>query len=222
VSGTFVCSGKYERDARSKGFVRIAGADEVGRGALFGAVYAAAVIMSPDAKIRGLKDSKALDAGDREKLAARIRERAVAWAVAAVDAATIDRINIYQASRLAMKRAVEALSPAADFLLVDALTLDVSVEQLALIKGDARCQAIAAASILAKVERDQAMCLWDAVYPEYGLARHKGYFTEEHQEALRTHGPTPLHRLSFEPVRMRSLFPVDWEQLELFRTEACR
>lgn len=222
MSGTFVCSGKYERDARLRGFVRIAGADEVGRGALFGAVYAAAVILSPDAKIRGLKDSKALEAGDREKLAARIRERSVAWSVAAVDAATIDRINIYQASRLAMKRAVEALSPAADFLLVDALTLDVSIEQLALIKGDARCQAIAAASILAKVERDQAMCLWDGIYPEYGLARHKGYFTEEHQEALRTHGPTPLHRLSFEPVRMRSLFPVDWEQLELFQTEACR
>lgn len=131
MSGTFVCSGKYERDARLRGFVRIAGADEVGRGALFGAVYAAAVILSPDAKIRGLKDSKALEAGDREKLAARIRERSVAWSVAAVDAATIDRINIYQASRLAMKRAVEALSPAADFLLVDALTLDVSIEQLA-------------------------------------------------------------------------------------------
>jgi ribonuclease HII len=146
----------------------------------------------------------------------------VSWAVAAVDSATIDRINIYQASRLAMKRAIEALTPPADYLLVDALTLDLQIEQLALIKGDARCQAIAAASILAKVERDAAMNSWDTVYPEYGLARHKGYFTEEHQEALRIHGPTPLHRLSFEPVRMRSLFPVDWEQLELFAIEACR
>jgi len=222
VSGANVCSGRFERNARAKGYVRVAGTDEVGRGALFGSVFAAAVILNPDAAIRGLRDSKQLDPGDRERLAVRIRERALAWAVAAVDAATIDRINIYQASRLAMKRAVEALAPPADFLFVDALCLDVSMEQQALIKGDARCQAIAAASILAKVARDEAMCRWDEIYPEYGLARHKGYFTEEHQQALQSYGPSPLHRLSFEPVRLRALFPVDWEQLELFRTEACR
>src|SRR5436309_3673974 len=206
-----------ERALRARGFCAIAGVDEVGRGSLFGAVFAAAVILSPDRPVRGLNDSKQIDPERREVLAERIRERAVAWAVAAVDAATIDRINIYQASRLAMKLAVEKLKPAADFLLIDALFLDVPIAQRALIQGDARCQAIAAASILAKVERDACMCEWDAVFPDYGLARHKGYSTPEHSDALASHGPTPLHRLSFEPVRARSLFPVDSEeQMDLF------
>src|SRR5712691_3577685 len=207
--GKIRCDGTIEREVRARGFRLVAGVDEVGRGALFGPVFAAAVILSQDRPVRGLNDSKQLEPERREVLAARIRERAEAWAVAAVDSATIDRINIYHASRLAMKLAVEKLQPAADFLLIDALFLDVPIAQRALIQGDARCHAIAAASIVAKVARDACMCEWDAVFPVYGLARHKGYSTPEHSDALQEHGPSPLHRLSFEPVRSRSLFPVD-------------
>jgi ribonuclease HII len=205
-----VCSGRFERDLRAQGFQRIAGIDEVGRGSLFGAVFAAAVILDPDVEIRGLRDSKELDAERREILAERIRARAVAWAVAAADVFEIDRINIYQASRLAMKRAVEALRPACDYLLVDAVKVDVPQPQQALIGGDARCQVIAAASILAKVARDRSMAEWDRVFPEYGLARHKGYSCPEHFEALDKHGPTLLHRFSFEPVRLASRWPDLW------------
>jgi ribonuclease HII len=169
--------------------------------------------------VRGLNDSKLLDAERRETLAERIRERAVAWAIAAVDAATIDAINIYEASRVAMRLAVSRLNPAPDFLLVDAVAIELTIPQRGLIHGDARCTAIAAASIVAKVYRDACMKSWDAIYPEYGLAEHKGYATPEHSAALREHGPTPLHRLSFEPVRARALFPVDYNpQMDLFDT----
>jgi len=215
------CEGALERALRARGFAAIAGVDEVGRGSLFGAVFAAAVILSPDRPVRGLNDSKQLEPERREVLAERIRERAAAWAVAAVDAAAIDRINIYQASRLAMRLAVEKLLPMADFLLIDAVPLDLAIPQHPLIHGDARCHAIAAASIVAKVERDACMRVWDEIYPQYGLARHKGYNTPEHVRALEQHGPTPLHRLSFEPVRLVSLFPVDDDgQLELFEMKA--
>jgi ribonuclease HII len=215
------CEATFERELRARGFSAIAGVDEVGRGSLFGAVFAGAVILSPDRPIRGLNDSKQLEPERREVLAGRIRERAVCWAVAAVDAATIDRINIYQASRLAMKLAIERLSPQADFLLIDAVPLDLEIPQHPIIHGDARCHAIAAASIIAKVERDACMRVWDAIYPQYGLARNMGYNAPEHIRALDEHGPTPLHRLSFEPVRRRSLFPVSYDgQLELFALEA--
>jgi ribonuclease HII len=198
------CQGKYEREARAAGFARIAGVDEVGRGALFGPVFAAAVILSPERPIRGLRDSKQLLKDRRELLAGRIRERAVAWSVAAADAFEIDRVNIYQASRLAMRRAVEKLNPAADYLLIDAITVELPVAQRPLIHGDALSQCIAAASILAKVERDACMCAWDQVFPQYGLKNHKGYSTDEHWKALEKHGPTPLHRFSFWPVREHS------------------
>jgi ribonuclease HII len=221
--GKIRCENTIERELRARGFNAIAGVDEVGRGALFGSVFAAAVILSKDRPIRGLNDSKQLEPERRVVLAQRIRERAVAWSIAAVDSATIDRINIYQASRLAMKLAVQKLQPAADFLIVDALYLDVPIAQRALIQGDARCHAIAAASILAKVERDACMCEWDAVFPNYGLARHKGYSTPEHADALASHGLTPLHRLSFAPVRSRSLFPTNLEeQMDLFDNMAMR
>ena len=212
------CEGTLERDLRSRGYSNIAGADEVGRGSLFGAVVAAAVILAPDRPIRGLNDSKLLDAERRDDLSVRIRERAVSWAVAAVDSAAIDRINIYQASRLAMKMAIEQLSPIPDFVLIDAVPLDIPHPQEALIHGDARCHAIAAASIVAKVYRDEMMRQWDAVFPEYGLARNKGYLAPEHIRALREFGPSPLHRLSFEPVRESCRFPVDPGpgQLDLF------
>jgi len=214
---TYRCEGTLERELRARGFELVAGVDEVGRGALFGPVVAAAVILSPARPVRGLNDSKLLEPERREVLAERIRERAVAWAVAAVDAATIDAINIYQASRRAMEMAVAQLAPAPDFLLVDAMPLGLRTPQRALIKGDARCHAIAAASIVAKVWRDECIRVWDRIFPEYGLASHKGYSTPEHAQALAEHGPTPLHRLSYEPVRACALFPVDFDaQLDLF------
>jgi ribonuclease HII len=197
-------SSRHERAARTAGYRAIAGVDEAGRGALFGPVFAAAVILDPERPIRGLDDSKALEPDRREVLAGRIRERARAWAVGLADAYEIDRINILQASRLAMKRAVEALQVPADFLMVDATTVDVPLQQKALIHGDARCFSIAAASILAKTARDQALVAWDRVFPEYGLASHKGYYTPEHLEVLDRIGPTFLHRYSFEPVRLAS------------------
>jgi ribonuclease HII len=178
----------------------VAGVDEVGRGSLFGPVVAAAVILDPERPIRGLQDSKQLDAATREVLSIRIRERALAVSVAAVDSGRIDFLNIYQASRQAMRDAVNGLRPTADYVLIDALRLDVDLPQLPIIGGDARSRSIAAASIVAKVERDRWMQLWDEVYPEYRLASNKGYSAPEHLAALAKHGPTPLHRLSFEPV----------------------
>ena len=196
------CTLRYEKKAWASGAVMIAGVDEVGRGSLFGPVVAAAVILDRNYRIRGLRDSKLLLPERRELLAPRIREHAVAWAVAAVDAARIDQINIYHASRLAMREAVMRLQPAADHLLIDAVRLDCELPQRAIIHGDALSASIAAASILAKVERDRMMCKWDAVFPEYGLASHKGYSTPQHLAALLQYGPTPLHRQSFAPVWM--------------------
>jgi ribonuclease HII len=219
------CEGALERELRARGFSAIAGVDEVGRGSLFGPVTAAAVVLDPARPVRGLNDSKQLDPERRKVLAGRIRERAVTWAVASVDSATIDLINIYQASRQAMRLAVERLRPPPDFLLTDAVPLELPIPQRPLIKGDARCHAIAAASILAKVHRDAIMAEWDKVYPEYGLAENKGYSAPQHLEALERYGPAPLHRLSFQPARAASLFPVPdqpWndDQLELFSTGA--
>jgi ribonuclease HII len=194
-------SSRYERAARTAGFRTIAGVDEAGRGALFGPVFAAAVVLDPARQIRGLDDSKQLAADRREVLAERIRERAVAWAVAGSDAFEIDRVNILQASRLAMKRAVERLQTVCDYLLIDAITVDLPVSQRALIHGDALSFSIAAASILAKTARDAALGQWDGVFPEYGFARNKGYGTPDHLGALDKFGPTTLHRFSFEPVR---------------------
>src|ERR1700682_5451909 len=196
-----LCSSRFERAARKLGWMRIAGIDEAGRGALFGPVVAAAVILNPKRRIVGLDDSKKLGAERRVELAIRIREHALAWAVAEIDAQRIDAGNIYQPTRQAMTAALEQLSIRPDYLLIDALQLDVMLEQKSLIKGDARSISIAAASILAKTHRAARMEEWDAVYPQYGLARHKGYATADHLEALRQHGPTPLHRHSFAPVR---------------------
>ena len=151
----------------------------------------------------------------REVLAERIREHALAWAVAEIDAQRIDAWNIYQASRQAMTAAVEQLTIVPDYLLIDALQLDVLIEQKPLIKGDCRSVSIAAASILAKTHRDTRMEEWDAVYPQYGLARHKGYATADHLEALRQHGPTPLHRYSFAPVREAGCWAAGATQIAL-------
>ena len=198
------CVSTYEREARERGFTRIAGVDEVGRGCLFGPVFAAAVILDPWRPIRGLCDSKIIEQEQRNRLASQVKARAVCWAVGGADVFEIDQINILQASRMAMRRAVEALPVRPDFLLIDAVKIDLPIEQLALIDGDARCRAIAAASIIAKVHRDACLAEWDRVFPQYNLASNKGYSTPDHKRALREHGPTLLHRFSFEPVRMNS------------------
>ena len=194
------CTLKFEKRAWNGGAQLVAGVDEVGRGSLFGPVVAAAVILDPRYRIRGLRDSKLLPAERREVLAERIREHAISWALAAVDAARIDQINIYQASRVAMRQAAVDLRPAADHLLVDALRLDCDLPQSPIIHGDALSASIAAASILAKVERDRMIREWDPVFPAYGLASNKGYSTPRHVAALREYGPSPLHRQSFAPV----------------------
>ena len=199
---------RHERAIRRAGYCAIAGLDEAGRGALFGPVFAAAVILDPGKPIRGLDDSKQLAPERREVLADRIRQRARSWAVAAADAFEIDHWNILQASRLAMRRAVERLPGPCDFLLVDAVRVDLPLPQKALIHGDALCFSIAAASILAKTARDAALQAWDAVFPDYGLKDNKGYGTPEHIAALERLGPTSLHRFSFEPVR--NLSPHPW------------
>ena len=196
-----LCCTRYERDARQHGWQRIAGLDEAGRGSLFGPVVAGAVILNPRRRIVGLDDSKKLTPERRRELAPRIREHALAWAVAEIDASRIDAWNIYQASRQAMSAAVSQLRPLPDYLLLDAIELDLPIEQKALIHGDARSVSIAAASILAKVERDRLMEEFHEIYPQYGLAQNKGYGTPDHLDALRRHGPTPLHRFSYAPVR---------------------
>src|ERR1700747_1751933 len=163
------CTLKYEKIAWASGAKLVAGVDEVGRGSLFGPVVAAAVVLDPCYRIRGLRDSKLLPSERREILAQRIREHAVVWAIAAVDAARIDQVNIYHASRAAMHEAVSLLKPASDYLLIDAMRLNYEVPQQPIIHGDALSASIAAASIIAKVERDRMISLWDPVFPVYGL-----------------------------------------------------
>lgn len=194
---------KYEREYWQAGYPHIAGIDEVGRGCLFGDVVAAAVILPQGLVLEDVNDSKKLSAKKREKLYDLIMEQAIAVGIGSVDAATIDQINIKQATRRAMKQAVEQLTIQPDFLLIDAEKVDVPIPQLSVIKGDATSQSIAAASIVAKVTRDR-LCQgeWDARYPEYGIAVHKGYATKLHREQLLALGPTPMHRKSF----MRNLF----------------
>jgi ribonuclease HII len=199
---------RHERALRRAGFGAVAGVDEAGRGALFGPVFAAAVVLDPARPIRGLDDSKQLEPERREVLAARIEERARAWAVGAADAFEIDRWNILEASRLAMRRAVERISGQCDHLLIDAISIDIALPQTPLIRGDSRCFSIAAASILAKVARDRALVRWDEVFPDYGLRQNKGYGTGDHLAALDRFGPTSLHRFSFGPVRNRYKFQV--------------
>ena len=199
-----ICSDAPEQALRYYGFQRIAGVDEVGRGALFGPVVAAAVILPEcmdELAAAGLKDSKQLLREQREELDLKIRAMALSVSVAEVDAATIDRVNIYQASRIAMLEAVLGLAINPDHLLIDAMRIDHPCRQTKLIYGDALSLSIAAASVIAKVHRDALMRELDAVHPGYGLASHKGYATPEHRRALVEIGPCPLHRRSFAPVR---------------------
>ncbi|HZE80424.1 MAG TPA: ribonuclease HII [Candidatus Polarisedimenticolia bacterium] len=196
------CTQKFEKLAWESGARLVAGVDEVGRGCLFGPVVAGAVILEPGYRIKGLRDSKLIDQKTRETLAERIKQHAIAYAVAAVDVARIDQLNIYWASLLAMREAVAQLSPGPDHLLVDAVRVNWECPQTKIIHGDALSISIAAASIIAKVHRDEMIRRWAPVYPEYDLASNKGYRSPKHLAALNEFGPTPLHRLSFAPVWM--------------------
>jgi ribonuclease HII len=187
----------------------LCGVDEAGRGPLAGSVFAAAVVLDrAKPRINGLADSKVLTAEVREKLAMRIRERALAWAVAEATVEEIDTINILRASLLAMKRAVEALGMEPEEVYVDGLHVpDVAFKCRAIVRGDSLVSAISAASILAKTARDAEMRRLDLRFPQYGFANHKGYSTPEHLAALQVHGPCEIHRRSFEPVQV--LLQVD-------------
>ena len=191
----------------------VCGVDEAGRGPLAGPVHAAAVILDPKHRIRGLADSKVLTAARREMLAGRIKERAIAWAVAFATVEEIDRLNIHHATLLAMRRAVEALQTGPEEVWVDGRHCPaVSCRSRAIIDGDARYPVISAASILAKTVRDAEMCVLHQRFPQYGFDRHKGYGTPEHLELLERHGPCEIHRRSFEPVRAcfeRDLFTAN-------------
>ena len=189
-----------ENAVRRWGFYRVAGCDEVGRGCLAGPVTAGAVILDPDRHIPGLADSKTVTALERERLYAQITRRAIAWSVVSVTPAEIDAINIHRASLEAMRRAILAIAPLPDMVLVDAFRIpDLYMPQRGIPKGDRKCSAIAAASIVAKVTRDREMLALHDVDPRYGFAHHKGYATAEHLAAVSQHGYSAVHRRSFKP-----------------------
>jgi ribonuclease HII len=203
---------RFEARAWRLGLGRVAGIDEAGRGPLAGPVVAAAVILAPDRRVKGLADSKLLTPERREELFAVIQERALGVGVGAVDHETIDRINILEATRRAMAAALTALSVVPELVITDFVSLPaLPCPQRNLVAGDRRCASVAAASIVAKVTRDRLMLDFDRRFPEYGFARHKGYATVEHFAALDRHGPCPIHRRSFAGV---------WRQGELFVLEA--
>lgn len=192
---------KYERLAYAQGYKAIAGIDEVGRGPLAGPVVAAAVILPKDEVILGLNDSKQLSEKKREQLYDEIQEKALAIGIGVVDNQQIDQINIYQASKEAMKKALSQLAVEPDYLLIDAMSLEVPIAQEGIIKGDAKSASIAAASIVAKVYRDRLMQAYDQKYPGYGFAKNAGYGTKEHLAGLQTLGIIPIHRLTFAPIK---------------------
>jgi ribonuclease HII len=196
------CDFSRERALRARGIFLVAGVDEAGRGPLAGPVVAAAVILPEDCAIEGLNDSKKLTAKKREHFHTILTLRAdIQWGIGQADVAEIDSLNILRATHLAMARAVAALPRKPDHALVDGLPVrGLSVPHTALVAGDTLSLSISAASIIAKVTRDRLMTALDAEYPQYGFARHKGYGVREHLEALRSHGPSPVHRRSFQPV----------------------
>lgn len=193
---------RYEEQAHAEGYEFVAGVDEAGRGPLAGPVSVAAVILPRGLYLPKLNDSKKISAKVREELYELLQEKALAVGTALVDAKTIDRVNIYQATINGMYEAIFSLQPEPQKVLIDAVPLEgLPMPSLSLVKGDAKSASIAAASIIAKVTRDRLMDAYDKEYPQYGFARHKGYGTAEHIEALRKYGPCPIHRLSFEPVK---------------------
>lgn len=188
----------FEKQEHEKGYKLIAGVDEVGRGPLAGPVCVACVIMPLDDLIEGVDDSKKLSEKKREILFEKIKEKAICYSIQMVDEQTIDKINILEATKLAMKNAINSMEVKPDIVLVDAINkLDVETEIRGIIKGDALSYSIGCASILAKVTRDKLMCELAKEYPEYGFEKHKGYGTKQHIEALKIHGPCVYHRLSF-------------------------
>lgn len=193
---------KLEKSLWNKGLEFVAGVDEVGRGPLAGPIVAAAVIFSPQTRIKGLNDSKKLTPLVREKFFAEIQSKALSIGIALLDHKMIDKINIGKANRLVLKMAVEALKIAPQYLLIDGkrMKIDLPIPQLSIIKGDGKCASIAAASIIAKVTRDRMMQEFHQKYPVYGFDRHKGYGTKEHFKMLQKHGPCPIHRKSFYPI----------------------
>lgn len=202
--GALECTWRLERAAFARGYSHVAGCDEAGRGALIGPVAAAAVILDPSKPITGLNDSKKLSPAVREELALEIRATALAFCVVFMSAKEVDDLNVYQASRTAMLRAIVALNPRPDYVLTDAMRLWTSPHPPApcypLIHGDARSVSIAAASIMAKVARDARMRELDRFYPQFNLAQNKGYGTAEHLACLAKFGPCPEHRKTFRPV----------------------
>ena len=195
---------------RRLGFVHVAGVDEVGRGCLAGPVVAGAVVLHPDRYVRGIADSKVLTRLDRERLFDEIVGVAITWAVAALDAGEVDRLNIHRASLQAMRQAVTALEPLPGFVLVDAFRIpELIMPQRPIVGGDRRSTAIAAASILAKVTRDRMMRDLHAQDPRYGFDKHKGYATRDHIEAVARFGYSPVHRRTFRPASLFDTMPTD-------------
>ena len=192
---------RFEREAKKNGFNLIAGIDEVGRGPLAGPVVAAAVILKEDCYIPGLTDSKKLTASMRERFYDMIHEQAAAIGVGIVSPSIIDEINIYEATKVAMSKAIENLSKTPTYLLLDAMKLNVQIPQTSIIKGDSQSISIAASSVIAKVTRDRIMVDIANQYPEYGFDQHMGYGTKQHLEALNIHGVTEHHRKSFAPIK---------------------
>lgn len=189
---------RYEKEAYDRGIRFIAGVDEAGRGPLAGPVVAAAVILPENMLIEGLNDSKKLTPGQRDSLFDVIREKALSYGVGIVDEKRIDEINILNATKKAMETAINSLKPQPQLLLIDAVKLhNINIDQLDIIKGDAKSVSIAAASIIAKVTRDRIIEQYDSVYPQYGFSKHKGYGTEEHIQAIKKYGICPIHRISF-------------------------
>ena len=187
-----------EKEYLEKGYKYICGIDEAGRGPLCGPVFAAACILPLDLEIEGLNDSKKLTEKKREKLFDVIKEKAIAYCIASASVEEIDATNILEADLLAMRRAIDGLSVKADFALIDGnVNRDFQIDSAAVIKGDATSMSIAAASILAKVARDRICIDLDREYPQYGIAKHKGYGTKAHMDALRQYGPSPIHRKKF-------------------------
>lgn len=191
----------FEKAARSSGARLVAGIDEAGRGPLAGPVVAAAVILPDGCFIQDLTDSKKVTAKQRERLATEIQEKALAWEVGISDAALIDKINILEATRRAMELAVACMALQPDYLLIDAVTIETSIPQKGIVKGDLLSHSISAASVIAKVTRDRIMEYCHQTYPEYNFHKHKGYGTQEHRDKIRVHGPCPIHRKTFRRVR---------------------
>lgn len=192
---------RYEKELYQAGYQTIAGIDEVGRGPLAGPVVAAAVILPPECKIKGLNDSKKIPKKKHMAIYQAILDQALAIGIGIMDNMVIDQVNIYEATKLAMKEALSKLSLKPDYLLIDAMKLDVEIPQESIIKGDANSLSIAAASIVAKVTRDKLMADYDKEFPGYDFAKNAGYGTKNHLQGLEQNGVTPIHRKTFEPVK---------------------